>query len=890
MKFLKQCAAFGLAASLLASCSQETPWGANSGEGYLHLRIDALNDVEAAVPAVRAISTDIEVPPYSAFSVSMVKEAGGYSKTWASIDEFAKEESFPVGNYTLSVSYGDEKSQGQVLPNEMGYEHAYYYGETDVTIREGADTEVHLTAVLQNAIVVIEYTEDFKHYFPEYSTIVQPAGGEAINLGSNEALNYVQPGDLSIIISATQQNGKTLTLNPATFTVEGKHMYKLRYNVYNGELGNAVLSIEFDDNLTTQPVTVNLSEDLENARAPQVSLIGPEPGQTLAYAPGAPYTGDAKFAVVADGGMQNAVLTISSDDQTFKLSFLSENNDIDLCAATPVQQQALEDAGIKCIGFFGNKSTMAEVDLSGLFDKLPKGKCDFSFYVRDEYTQVSEPLGFSMTAIPVEKSAVCDDGAPFAENYADIIVGYNGPEPTLTIPFSFNITLSSGLDETLEVLSVEASDAPKTRSDEFPVKYYKYRIKLPEEDVITKKDAFNINVLFNNVAKDAMVVPVNVVYPAHTMTYDAMANQLRWRVSFPGVESKENSDALKEAYMKRLRVFIDGSAKTSAYDADIDAYVINGLTPGQAYNLQTSMQIASTPSEYATTQSVTTETAAGVPNGDFEELTETINTTINQGGQWTITRGGTKHQTKLNMVIKEPNNWKSTNSQTCNLNSSNLNTWYVIPSVFNSTLTWNSNQPEAKVAGIGQDAYVSTAAIYSNLTAKSGENAMIIRNVAWDTNGPSITYTNQTGNRDYSNYYCNNEPSIANRTAGRMYLASGSNEGVNFNNRPKSLKGYYKYSQDTQDTDEKAVVLIELLNGDNIITTKTIELNPASNYTLFEIPLMDKYAFNQVPTTLKISITSTNRSSDIKTTNYCNKDECCSRGAQLTIDNLTFEY
>lgn len=872
MKFLKQCAAFGLAASLLASCSQETPWGANSGEGYLHLRIDALNDVEAAVPAVRAISTDIEVPPYSAFSVSMVKEAGGYSKTWASIDEFAKEESFPVGNYTLSVSYGDEKSQGQVLPNEMGYEHAHYYGETDVTIREGADTEVHLTAVLQNAIVVIEYTEDFKHYFPEYSTIVQPAGGEAINLGSNEALNYVQPGDLSIIISATQQNGKTLTLNPATFTVEGKHMYKLRYNVYNGELGNAVLSIEFDDNLTTQPVTVNLSEDLENARAPQVSLIGPEPGQTLAYAPGAPYTGDAKFAVVADGGMQNAVLTISSDDKTFKLSFLSENNDIDLCAATPVQQQALEDAGIKCIGFFGNKSTMAEVDLSGLFDKLPKGKCDFSFYVRDEYTQVSEPLGFSMTAIPVEKSAVCDDGAPFAENYADIIVGYNGPEPTLTTPFSFKITLSSGLDETLEVLSVEASDAPKTRSDEFPVKYYKYRIKLPEEDVITKKDAFNINVLFNNVAKDAMVVPVNVVYPAHTMTYDAMANQLRWRVSFPGVESKENSDALKEAYMKRLRVFIDGSAKTSAYDADIDAYVINGLTPGQAYNLQTSMQVASTPSEYATTQSVTTETAAGVPNGDFEELTQTINNIeLQQGGGWSSLGHWAEQYTKETYNVSEPDGWASVNAKTCNLNASTMNTWFVVPSTYN----------------VGN--------------AYSGNTAMAIRSVGYDYSGNVPGRSTNTDNTNYSTKTPGDNP--AHKAAGKLFLGSYSvntsslaeiySQGINFSERPSSFSGYYKY---TPQGDDKGLIKIEILDGNNVIISKTVEVSAQANWTKFNVEV-PKFAFGSKVTTLKIMIASSNKASE----SYAEEDANISvtpiteytqkyLGSELIIDNLTFEY
>lgn len=871
MKFFNQCAALGLAAALLSSCSEENPWGVNSGEGTLNLRVEANSDVEAAVPAVRAISETIPVPPVSAFQVSMVKEAGGYSKTWASLDEFSKEKSFPVGNYTLSISYGDENSQGQVLSNEMGYEHAWFYGETDVAIKEGQNTEVRLTARLQNSVVVIEYTDAFKKFFPEYHTTVQPAGGEAIDLGSNEAMNFVQPGDLNIIISATQQNGKELTLNPASFVVEGNHMYKLRYNIYNGDIGNTLLSIEFDENLTTEPITVNLSDELENTRAPQVSLVGPEPGQTLAYAPGAPYTGEAKFTVVADGGMKNAVLTISSDDPTFRLPFLSETNDIDLCEASPAQQQALEDAGIKCIGFFGNQGKMAEVDLSGFFDKLPEGKCNFSFYVRDVYTQASEPVGFSMAAIPVVKSAVCDDGAPFAENYVDVIVGYNGPQPTINAPFSFVILLASGHAQSLEVLSVETSDAPKTRSDEYPVKYYKYRLSLPAIDEILKKDAFEVRVLFNGVSKDAMVVPVSVVYPQHNMTYDAMAKQLRWRVSFPGVENKENSEALKESYMSRLRVFMNGAAATSAYDSDIDAYVISGLTPGQTYNVQTSMQVASNPSEFGTTSSVSTEEAAGVPNGDFEELTQKINKELEQGGGWTnISHWGQQH-TKETYNVSEPNGWATVNAKTCNLNASTMNTWFVVPSTYN----------------VGN--------------AKSGSTAMAIRNVGYAYSGSVPGRDTHTGSTDYNTKTPGDNP--AHKAAGKLFLGSYNvntsslaeiyTQGTDFSNRPMSFSGYYKYAPTG---DDKGLIEIQILNGSEVVYSKRVDVEAQTNWTKFDVQF-PKYSFGSKVTTLKIMIASSNKASE----SYADEDANISvtpiteytqkyLGSELTIDNLTFEY
>ncbi len=41
-------------------------------------------------------------------------------------------------------------------------------------------------------------------------------------------------------------------------------MYKMRYNIYNGEVGNAKLEISFDENLETEPIVIDLSGDLEN--------------------------------------------------------------------------------------------------------------------------------------------------------------------------------------------------------------------------------------------------------------------------------------------------------------------------------------------------------------------------------------------------------------------------------------------------------------------------------------------------------------------------------------------------------------------------------------------------------------------------------------------------
>lgn len=342
----------------------------------------------------------------------------------------------------------------------------------------------------------------------------------------------------------------------------------------------------------------------------------------------------------------------------------------------------------------------------------------------------------------------------------------------------------------------------------------------------------------------------------------------------------------------------DGTTWIPSETTEDGKIVIKGLAPATPYTIRS--RFGAVYSENSS--QLTTESAEAVPNGDFEELIETINMTINQGGRWTIAKAiwDDLYQTTLSMNISEPSHWTSINQKTCNVNTSNKNSWYMVPSTYNTSLSWVSHQPTAKILGIGQDAYDSTADIYISNTANHGNNAMVIRNVAWDSNGPSISDNKQTGNTDFSNYFCKNTPSsIANRSVGKLFLGSYSynngtetyNEGISFTSRPRYLNGFYKYANDSQDTEEKGVIAIQLLNGETVIASGKQEFVATNEYTEFSVPL-NYEQYDLQATSLRIMISSSNHTGEanIKTTNYVNKDECCSRGAMLTIDNLTFSY
>lgn len=225
----------------------------------------------------------------------------------------------------------------------------------------------------------------------------------------------------------------------------------------------------------------------------------------------------------------------------------------------------------------------------------------------------------------------------------------------------------------------------------------------------------------------------------------------------------------------------------------------------------------------------------------------------------------------------EPTYWTSVNKKTCNESANNINTWFIQPSTFNST------------------------------NAQNGSNAIAIRNTAWDLNGTTPADFTQTWGTLEGDIYNHNEPSvISNRSAGKMFLGSYSflnnietyKEGIAFHSRPSLLKGYYIYSNDNQDTNETGTITLSLYSGENIVAEGHCSLsNNGNDYAQFSIPI----TYNDISkkaTILCIMIASSNHASYdqsdenilIKTTNYNSKDESCSRGAQLTIDNLTFTY
>lgn len=857
----------------LSGCADESHWGNSSNQkGSISLKLSTDSGIKSAKPVFRSEDTEntkdlsnyMSVPSPEDFSIQLERSTGEVS-SWSTLTDFKEyiaNNSFNTGTYTLTAYYGEKGKQD--------FEAPYFEASTTFNVLSDQDNEINLTAELQNSLIIIEYSENFKNFMKDYHAKIRTEGiGEPITYGNLETRPlFIEPKNASLSLHFTTK-GKEYTSDIVVgdFPPIAKTLHKITFDLKGEpEIGDATIEVEFDESLEEDPISIDLTEELHTKPAPVITCEGFENGQTLDMLDAPENIGEIKMIATTSDKIASAKLTIESTNYQ-----PSWGNEIDLCKATTEQQNAISIAGIEAIGFgFDGKQTdmYASLDLTKFGKNLvsKKGNHKVTLVVTDAKGKTSESTSVVFDSQEISLGLIGSPSFAYAAETGELTFDYNGNNPIETIHFNV---------EGQRVITKNCIEQTSTRASEKKT----YIITLPLNNPIKK--SIQIVASYKGEKKlGEFTIPVNI--PEYEIeAFDAFSRYAYAKISTPGSDNSVLSAVTNNIKLKDLNIV--------NRDPSSGIITITGLSEATTYSVISSIT-GDTPSDNM--GSFTTETELPVPNGDFEDLSQTINATINQGGLWTITAAGKTHQTTLSMSIKEPQGWVSSNALTCNLNSSNKNSWYVIPSVYNTTLSWISHQPDAKAVGFGQSAYDSTAEIYKKHNSKSNSNAMVIRNVAWDSTGISIADNKQTGNADHSNYYCSNHPtSIANRTAGYLYLGSASKEGADFTSRPVKLKGFYMYENDTQDKNEKGKVSVEILNGNDIIGSGQLELGAANDYSEFEIPIeYISEMFLPKATTLKIYITSSNKTADIKTTDYCNKDECCSRGATLIVDNLTFEY
>ncbi len=363
---------------VLTSCSNDGTNDENA-RGTLHIELGVDNKIDG-VTNTRA--GEEESPSVNDFALTIYKG----TEEWRTFDRFSlvpEEISMPIGKFTVKATYGQIYNEGFNAP--------YFVGSEDVEIKDDDDKSVSVTCTLGNAKVRINYTDAFKMYFKDYSTEVNSQGNSPITFAKNETrAAYFKPGSVDININVTKAQGSTAAAKifGKTITTAARHEYDVTLDV---DAGSNQLMINFNDSVSEESRTVDVSDEALNFNPPTMKAYGFTSGSTIELYEGQKANAsEVKAYINASGGIYKCILSTSSEALLDK----GWPAEVDLAALTDTEKTTLNSLGLKTIGLGANKENIAIVDFTNVIPMIPfsnvNAKSTFRLSVVDKYSRVSE--------------------------------------------------------------------------------------------------------------------------------------------------------------------------------------------------------------------------------------------------------------------------------------------------------------------------------------------------------------------------------------------------------------------------------------------------------------------------------------------------------------------
>lgn len=636
----------------LASCSDENPWAVEGGEGTISLSLQTDGSVVDAIPQTRGDGSEyFTAPEAKDFYVHLLK--GDEVHTNLTHDEFVEPgRTFPTGTYALKAFSGSLEAEGfDVAP--------YFEGMTQVTVLEGREAKTSVTASLGHTLVSVAYTDEFKSYMKSYSSKLNSEGHSTIDVdAANEGKSaFLVPGDVSVWVNFTDPQGRELSLMPAKFPAEAAHHYQVRFNVNNGQVAFPQLEISFVTELEEETVTIDLTDDLFAAKAPEVQAEGFTPGQDIEFLTGGVAESRYRFNVLSYGGLGSVQLTLNrleGNGETLPFSGM-----VNLIGASEAQQATLKAAGFDCKGVFRNPDKLAYIDFTHVPEMLPAGRYELTVVATDLLTRASEPVTVYIDSKDATVSATAISANP-ATHEGKLMVTYNGGNPEA---LSFKAANAYYMMEEVKVKSYTLQTRAYEDLD------YLFVIELPEFGARTTED---VEVYLGTKRMAKVSLPVKTSFDVDAFATKAVVKV----IAAPAVLSSVTDKAQIEVSDENGPV----SGLTFEKNTKSGYIVVKGLEPSKDYTFTVSGYDDSETEEGA----FHTEAATQLDNWTLDATTQTINIPgVKAGGTFTYTLVLPKtYQHTTTIQRHTPDSWGTVNDVTCDPSSQNLMTWFVVPSTY----------------------------------------------------------------------------------------------------------------------------------------------------------------------------------------------------------------
>ena len=234
---MKICKILYASVALLAfvSCSKSS----GSSEGLVNFAISS-NETVADVTRSH-VSDYTTLPAASAFSISIKDEAqqvmfDGKITDWDPTSGLLKE-----GIYTVTASCGDIESEG--------FDKPYFAGSVPFTIKGGETTDVTIPVKLNNTVVKISCTQNFRNYYKNYTFKLTRNGADIVTFAKDDTRAAFVDGYKFILEGVLESETKTYNFSKEYTSLEVATAYTFVFDVAN--TGAASITISFNDNVET---------------------------------------------------------------------------------------------------------------------------------------------------------------------------------------------------------------------------------------------------------------------------------------------------------------------------------------------------------------------------------------------------------------------------------------------------------------------------------------------------------------------------------------------------------------------------------------------------------------------------------------------------------------
>lgn len=369
------------------SCNEEK--NTVSGQGYLYLGVE--KNVTMQTKAVDPV-----------LAVAILNATEDTIKYIADFEAEKASEGIllDAGSYQVVVASGKKDSAAWELPN--------FYGKTACEIKANQVTSAKVTCKIANTKVTVDYSNDFKKYFADYSTTVSNSSGSLTYAKGETRGGFFAPEKLLTQLKLTNTDGEQFELKREYEDIQERYHYKLYFKLSgdpdnpddSGEAGGKFDDISVDESADTVVVSIPIKvEDLENIKAPEFTLEGFGENNNL-EAKKEEFK-DSRLKLIAICGVEQLLVSIESDSLIGRTGIPSSFDLANLDAGTRTKLESIHFPIPENIKGATGELTFDLMKMSNALvsfdDKIQTHR--FTFTVKDTKTQ-EQSVSFSYSVKP----------------------------------------------------------------------------------------------------------------------------------------------------------------------------------------------------------------------------------------------------------------------------------------------------------------------------------------------------------------------------------------------------------------------------------------------------------------------------------------------------------